>query len=58
MLATVDGQLQIEQCEVYGNSQVRSTVGKNSDSSGCINEQRSDFGSVMNRTAIKASAIK
>ena len=58
MLATVDGQLHIEQCEVYGSSQVRSTVGKNSDSIGCINEQRSDFGSVMNRTAIKASAIK
>jgi hypothetical protein len=42
---------------VCGSSRVRSTVGKNSDSVGCISEQRSDFGYVLKRTAIKASEI-
>lgn len=40
-----------------GNSQVRSTVGKNSDSCGCISEHHKDFGYVVNRMTIKASAI-
>lgn len=36
---------------------MRSTVGKNSDSVGCINEQRSVPGYAINRTAIVPSAI-